>query len=162
MPFTPFHFGPGLLLKSIGPRACSLTAFVLTQVLIDLESLHNLVYRRWPVHRFLHSLPGALLAGGVAAAAVWLVGSRLPRHGRTPLLDAELRPLALIVGGVLGGLTHSLLDAMFHDDVRLFYPAAIGPSPYGVLGRDAIHWGCAICAVVGAVVLLGGFRGARR
>jgi hypothetical protein len=35
MPFTPFHFGPGALLKSIFPRSVSLSAFVASQVLID-------------------------------------------------------------------------------------------------------------------------------
>ena len=55
MPFTPLHFGPGLLLKAAAPRHVSFTAFVASQVLIDLESLYNILRGAWPVHRELHT-----------------------------------------------------------------------------------------------------------
>jgi hypothetical protein len=40
VPFTPFHFGPGLLLEGAAPRHVSLIAFVISQVAVDLEPLH--------------------------------------------------------------------------------------------------------------------------
>ena len=37
MPATPYHFGPGLLIKAAAPRQFSMAAYSLTQVVIDLE-----------------------------------------------------------------------------------------------------------------------------
>ena len=36
MPFTPFHFGPGALLKAAAPRHVSLIAFCAAQVLTQI------------------------------------------------------------------------------------------------------------------------------
>ncbi len=52
MPFTPFHFGPGLFAKSLLPRHFSWLAFVASQVLIDCETLFYLVQRAWPIPRW--------------------------------------------------------------------------------------------------------------
>lgn len=43
MPVTTFHFGPGALLKALVPRWISLTAFVISQVVVDLESGYHLL-----------------------------------------------------------------------------------------------------------------------
>ncbi len=79
MPFTPFHFGPGLLAKSVLPRHYSWTAFVVSQVVIDCETLYYLVQRAYPVHRTLHTFLGGTLAGlatGVHPSGkdVWAIG----------------------------------------------------------------------------------------
>ena len=150
MPFTPFHFGPGLFLKSVGPGWCSLSAFVATQVLIDLESLYNLVNRRWPIHRFLHSLPGGLVAGLLVAGVLglarpWIVG-------RLPSIESDYSWRSLIVGGFIGGVSHSLLDALFHSDVLLFYPVGDGAPLQGLVSRDAIHSGCLVLGLLGALI----------
>ena len=72
MPVTPFHFGPGLLLKAVAPAVFSLTCFVATQVLIDVETAYNLLSGRYPLHRFFHSIPGSVLAGLGVAFVLWL------------------------------------------------------------------------------------------
>ena len=63
MPFTPYHFGPGLLLKAAAPRHFSFLAFSTTQVAIDLESLQYLTMGDPHVHRTMHTLPVATVAG---------------------------------------------------------------------------------------------------
>ena len=42
MPFTPFHFGPGALLKSFLRHRFSFVTFVASQVVIDFETLNAL------------------------------------------------------------------------------------------------------------------------
>ena len=39
MPITPFHFGPGILIKSAAPRKISWAMFALANVAIDLEPI---------------------------------------------------------------------------------------------------------------------------
>ena len=67
MPFTPFHYGPGLLIKGLLPRHFSLTTFVATQVPIDCEPFYYMIRNEYPVHRELHTLIGATLLGAAAA-----------------------------------------------------------------------------------------------
>ena len=61
MPFTPFHFGPGIFVKAAMPHKFSLRIFILNQVMIDLESLFNILSGQYPVHRFLHTFLGSTL-----------------------------------------------------------------------------------------------------
>ena len=62
-PFTPFHFGLGLLLKAAMPRHFGFIAFAATQVVIDLETLYHLIRQEWPLHRVMHSYVGATTVG---------------------------------------------------------------------------------------------------
>src|SRR5204863_2799538 len=70
VPFTPYHFGPGLLVKSLVPRYISLTAYCAAQVAIDCETLYFIVRHSKPDHRFLHTMVGASLVGFAVAAAI--------------------------------------------------------------------------------------------
>ena len=91
MPFTPFHFGPGLAVKGMGAPVFSWSAFAAAQVLIDCETLYYLLHQEYPVHRFLHSFLGAAVAG-LAATILCLVIVRAPGLRRprlvTQLLDS--------------------------------------------------------------------------
>jgi len=51
MPFTPFHFGPGLLIKVCVPRWFWFTSFVLANVLIDCEVLYYMRVGEPPLRR---------------------------------------------------------------------------------------------------------------
>ena len=158
MPFTPFHFGPGLLFKSISPARFSLATFVTTQVLIDCETLYFLVAREWPVHRFFHSLAGSLLVGlivsGIAILGARLVGSEVLEFFRI----TDLSSLAIVMGGAIGGLSHALLDNMMHNDSRLLYPLDAGPELQGLVGLGNLHLGCLASGVIGLCVLWWQFR----
>ncbi len=59
MPFTPFHFGPGLFVKSLVPRKFNLTVFIVTQILIDSEVMWNLLQDKDRLHTFFHTYLGA-------------------------------------------------------------------------------------------------------
>src|SRR5215471_21806895 len=102
MPFTPFHFGPGLAAKAALPSRVSFTAFVATQVIIDFETLYHLVRVQWPVHRQLHSLVGGSAVGLAVAAGVVAGRPRLDRVwgrlGRPP--GVQLRVLAAETTGL--------------------------------------------------------------
>ena len=63
MPFTPFHFGPGLFVKAWGPRRFWLTSFVVANILIDVEVLYFLWRNDPPIHRYLHTYVGGIAMG---------------------------------------------------------------------------------------------------
>ena len=48
MAATPFHFGPGLLIKAAAPRQFSMAAYSLTQVVIDIETGYYQLRHEYP------------------------------------------------------------------------------------------------------------------
>jgi len=169
MPFTPFHLGPGLLAKAALPRRLSLTAFAITQVAIDIETLYHLTRGEWPVHRELHSVVGASLVGVVVAASLVFGRPALSRmsgerFARGPVhrasFVAETSNTGALLGGLVGGVSHSLLDAVMHADVRPFWPFADANPLLGVVGIGSLH---VVCILAGALGLaLWWVAGARR
>jgi hypothetical protein len=162
MPVTPFHFGPGLLLKSVVPQHFSWAAFAAAQVVIDGETLYFMLRLEYPVHRTLHTFTGATLAGLATAVALLAVvgGIRWRTPGllgafeqRRARLAAELRPISLLAGGAAGGISHPLLDAIMHPDVQPLLPWSAENPLLGVVGLWALHLGCVVAGLVGGVVL---------
>jgi hypothetical protein len=164
VPVTPFHLGPALVLKAIGPRWFSLGVFTLVQVAIDAESVANITLGRYPVHATLHTIPGSLAVAAVLLmpARYWLppVYRWLARHPdlasvRSRLASGHPIPwMAAITGAVFGALSHVALDALIHRDVGLLVPWR-GGNPMFVAGSFvAVHVGCLILGVFGAMMLV--------
>lgn len=163
MPFTPFHLGPGAAIKAVIPRHFSLFAFALTQVLIDLESLYNLVYRKWPVHAFFHTYVGATL---VALAAVvlswfsfnswlWRLNALLKLDEKSRIIfgqDIGWRPLAL--GAFIGAYSHVFLDSIMHADIEPLSPFSDLNVLHHVISMRTLHGLCVLAAAVGFVCWL--------
>jgi hypothetical protein len=160
VPFTPFHFGPGLLLKAGAPRRFSFLAFSTTQVAIDLESLHYLTAGDPHVHRTMHVLPVATMAGLAVGGLVWLLGSGT--HwlvGRRvtgmsigtplPIFESELSARGALMGGALGGLTHSVIDAIVHPDVQPFLPFSGSNPLVGLVEWNTMETACIATALIG-------------
>ena len=146
MPVTPFHLGPGLLLKGAAPRSVSMAAFTVANVVIDLESVVNIVAGRYPIHATLHTLPVALAVGLASGAATALLARRMRRT--SPAL--RLRPC--LVGGVFGGLGQTLLAAVMHADLLPFRPFTDANPLLGAVPLDGLHLACVVAGVVGAAV----------
>jgi membrane-bound metal-dependent hydrolase YbcI (DUF457 family) len=152
MPVTPFHFGPGTLVKACAPRSISLSAFVLSQVLIDIESGYHLLWGGWPLHREVHSLVVSGLVGLFAGAVVWLVG-RQSRPSSSPMLRSEVAFWAAILGGLVGGFSHPLLDSVMHSDLKPFWPLSMANPFLASLGLGYLHVLCFVSGVAGVIIL---------
>jgi membrane-bound metal-dependent hydrolase YbcI (DUF457 family) len=160
LPFTPFHFGPGLALKGVAAPVFSWSAFAAAQVLIDCETLYYLVRGEYPVHRFFHSFLGAA-AAGLVAAILWLVIVRssavafpqvvVPLMSSTSTVRGEFSSLGVFVGGLAGGLSHPFLDGIMHPDVRPFMPWSDQNPFLGLIGVGPLHLACIAAALFGAV-----------
>lgn len=164
MPATPFHFGPGLLVKAAAPRQFSVAAFSVAQIVIDIESGYHLLRGDYPVHRQAHSFLLGGLIGLLCGLIVSRVGVRLlrPRDAIPEALGAEVRMPIAAMSGVLGGIFHSVLDGIMHPDIRPFRPFTDANPLYGLVSDRVIYLFCIITGLVGAALLLAWERRARR
>jgi hypothetical protein len=160
MPFTPFHFGPALLIKGVARRRFSFWAFVVTQVVIDVETLYWLRRGVWPVHRALHTFVGSACAGMAVAVATFAVAGPLLKRlfGKDHLLAAEVRAGPALAGGLIGGLSHPLLDGIMHPDIMPLRPFTAWNPLFHVIDVGHLHAACLIAGVLGAVVIAGFWR----
>lgn len=172
MPFTPLHFGPGFLLKSVTGAWFSFTVFCFAQVLIDLEPAWHMLAGDDHIHRFLHTYLGATLAGGGAAVigkpvcewALRLWNSQLsPRQARWLGWPARIPWTAAVTGGLIGGWSHVFLDSFMHADMRPLAPWDGGNALLFLMHVDTLYLACAIAGAAGlGVVLLRRWRELRR
>ncbi|MCC6744816.1 MAG: DUF4184 family protein [Acidobacteria bacterium] len=161
MPFTPYHFGPGLLVKSLLPRWFSMIGFIATQVLIDCETLYYLITRQYPIHRTFHTFAGSavaalVLAGlliGIAAASARYVGKGAVSPRLAATLGGEVSKAGLVVGCLVGGASHTLLDGIFHRDVWPFAPWHQGTPFFSIVGPGDLQLLCVAAGLIGVVVL---------
>lgn len=145
MPITPFHFGPGAALHALAPRHIGFLPFCAANVLIDVESLYNLVKGNWPVHAFLHTWIGAAL---IAAATMLLfIGAQ-----RLGFFKALTR-VGLVAGAALGAFTHIVFDGIMHADMAPFAPFADSNPLLALIAIDRLHQLCLAAAVFAIAVL---------
>jgi len=154
MPITPFHLGPGALLHAAAPRQISFLAFVAANVIIDLESLYNLVQQRHPVHAFLHTYVGATLVVA-ATALLFLACRRFAASYRLPDLVSwrSLRIQQVLAGAALGAYTHIVLDSVMHQDIQPLLPFSPGNPLLGIVPLGTLHQACIGLGLVGLLVI---------
>ena len=164
MPFTPFHFGPGLFGKSLAPQWFSMATFASVQVVIDVETLYHILNGDNVLHRELHTFVGATIAGLVTSALILAalsvskrveLGSRLLAWTARTGLGAEIRPAAVVVGGIVGGATHPFFDGLMHRDIRPFRPFSDLNPLLGLVDVGLLHAGCIAAGALGVAILVG-------
>ena len=154
MPITPFHFGPGAALHAIAPRYVSFLSFCAANVLIDTESLYNLVNRKQPVHAFLHTYVGASFIV-LATLALYFAVRPLARHPWMPNLLGwkQLTVISVAIGAALGAYSHVILDSLMHRDMQPLLPFSEQNVLLGFFSLDSLHWLCIGAGLFGVLVL---------
>jgi hypothetical protein len=163
MPVTPFHFGPGALIKVLAPTSFSWCIFALANVLIDLEPILLYLTTGDPAHPWLHTLPGALLVATIAATAGRKPCEALLRlwnwnlntvQGRWLGTDVRIGRAAAWNGALLGTLSHLILDSFMHPDVRALWPFFADNPWRGLVSLDALHWACVLSGAISIALWL--------
>jgi membrane-bound metal-dependent hydrolase YbcI (DUF457 family) len=106
----------------------------------------------------MHTLVGATAAGLVTSAAL-IAGISIVTRRRDPLagisqsLRSEAASTAIVVGGVIGGTSHSILDAIVHSDVRPFAPFSDANPFFHSLGPGVLEMLCVVLGLLGVILL---------
>jgi membrane-bound metal-dependent hydrolase YbcI (DUF457 family) len=158
MPFTPFHFGPGLLVKAAIPHHFSLSMFALANVAMDVEPLYRMLYRDAQLHGATHTLIGA----GIIGAATALSGLAIINH--LAQWFERLHPTAgepfhisirqAWLGALLGTFSHLSMDALMHDDMQPFLPFTDANPWLVVSWTENVYLGCVLAGMAGLLLIL--------
>ena len=160
MPFTPFHFGPGLAAKVVAPGYFSFTVFVFSQVLIDIEPLYFMLNGEWPIHRIFHTYPGAtviaivsFVVGRPVCGACLAIVKRSIRLTRSGLFEAMrlISPIAALSAAFIGSYSHVALDSIMHSDIHPLAPFTNDNYLLHSITVSELHLYCFVAGIAGAV-----------
>ncbi len=164
MPFTPFHFGPGLALKALAGERFSFIAFGMAQVAMDLEPLVGIFSDALILHGPSHTYLGATgiaLAAGVGTA---LLGRPLLRRWNFELGSIGFARLAagessaaapVALGAFLGTYSHVALDSIMHADMKPWAPWSHANGLLGIVSLETLHAACGLSAALGIALWVG-------
>jgi membrane-bound metal-dependent hydrolase YbcI (DUF457 family) len=152
MPFTPYHFGPSGFVGLVFRKWLDIPVFVLANIVIDIEVLIiNLTGRGWPFHRYTHTLLLGAIMGilwGVAAYPLRHFFGKIMRIIRIPYQTGLWK---MVVSGVLGIWFHVVIDAIYHCDVKIFWPSDTNPLS-GLISHEQVKILC-IASFFAAILL---------
>ena len=160
MPFTPFHFGPGYLATEISPpRWFSFYVFAFSQVVIDCETLLNILNGAPRLHTFFHTFAGSLVAGTLTVLlyrpvyrCIDLPLKAVPplkiKLARWRLWDSSIPSWRTSVFTAwIGAWSHVLFDAVDHSDLRPFAPWSEANPLHALVSSGNIYLAFFLCGV---------------
>ncbi len=148
MPFTPFHMGPGLLVKALLQGSFSLMVFGWAQIIMDIQPLVVILTGEGHLHGFSHTYIGATLIGAGSA----LTGKYAAEFGLRLIDQARYLPISwpiAISSAFIGSFSHVLLDSLMHADVEPFSPFMLNNPFIGLLSVEVLHKFCLYSGLLG-------------
>jgi membrane-bound metal-dependent hydrolase YbcI (DUF457 family) len=121
--------GPGMAVKAVAQERFSLIIFGWAQILMDLQPLVVFLTHEGQTHGVTHTFVGGAVLGAVAAVSGKPMGERLLN-----LFRKKDKPRVHISwktawwSGMVGGLSHVLLDGLIYPDMSPFWPFVQGNS----------------------------------
>lgn len=153
MPFTPFHMGPGILLKSLLQGCFSLMVFGWAQIVMDVQPLIVMLSGEGHLHGFSHTYIGAsLLAVFAALSGKYLSEIGLFVLGLNRQWNVSIAWWVCFLSAFIGTFSHVLLDSFMHADVEPFFPVTQVNDFLGVISVQALHKLCLYSGAVGGVL----------
>jgi len=131
MPFTPFHMGPGLLIKGLFQNCFSLMIFGWSQILMDIQPLIVLTTGVGNMHGFSHTFVGATIIAFISAFTgkwitemIFMIVIKDLTETQKQFLDlpGQLKYGIVFISAFVGTYSHVLLDSLMHADITPFYP----------------------------------------
>ncbi len=155
MPFTPFHFGPALLIKS-AEKKFSFLIFVFSQVVMDLEPLYFILKNDPPLHRLFHTLSGCHIVilisvlAGKPACDLWLKMCTSLGFSK----GIKITWPAAVVSAFIGCYSHIFLDGLMHRDMRPLAPFSDANPWLQMISVRQLHWACLASGALGLFFML--------
>ena len=151
MPFTPYHMGPGILIKALLQGSFSLMVFGWAQIIMDIQPLIVMLTGEGHLHGFSHTYLGASLLGIFSAFS----GKYLSEFGLLIIgISKRSNPIKIawwvvFLSAFIGTFSHVLLDSIMHADVEPFFPLTKHNQLWAILNYEQIHKLCLYSGILG-------------
>ena len=145
MPFTPYHFGPSVFAGLVFRKWLDVPVFLLANVIIDLEVVVvSKLGLGWPYHRYGHTLLIGAAVGIIWGLLAYPLKGLFKKIMNLLCVPYKTGLLKMMVSGILGIWLHVSIDAIYHGDVRVFWPAKSLPL-WNILSQSQVRLACLIC-----------------
>lgn len=147
MPFTPFHLGPGALLKAVGGDWFSLMIFAGSQLLMDVEPLVRMIRGDAVLHGPSHTVAGAFVIA-IASTAVGRPVCNVVLEA-SGLDGRRIGWMVAVISALVGTYSHIGLDAVMHTDMVPFWPVLGGNALLEMVSSRTLHILCVVSGLLG-------------
>ncbi|VUD40231.1 hypothetical protein TDB9533_00014 [Thalassocella blandensis] len=151
MPFTPFHMGPGLLVKALLQGCFSVMVFGWAQIVMDIQPLIVLLTGQGHLHGFTHTYIGATLIAIFSALSGKYLGEFGLKLLSIPAINSHITWRVALISAFAGSLSHVLLDSIMHHDVQPFFPFSESNRFLGLISVATLHKLCIYSGLIGAI-----------
>jgi len=154
MPFTPYHFGPAVLVGVLLFPFIDLTTVMVASVILDLEPLAVILFDlSMPLHSFFHTYLGATIVAVVLSICIYPFRKHLNDFVSLFGLEQESSFRHILPASLIGTFSHVLLDSFLYPEMNPFYPF-VGNPFVGILAGAFVYNLCLILGFVGFFVYL--------
>jgi membrane-bound metal-dependent hydrolase YbcI (DUF457 family) len=153
MPYTPYHFGPSGFIGLSLRKWLDLPVFILANVIVDIEVLIISRFQLgYPIHRYTHTLLIGAAAGILWALAAWPLRNLFKQLMQLIHIPYQTSLWKMLFSGVLGVWLHIVIDAVYHPDIRLFWPGTSRARPlYKLLTKQQLQTICLVCFIAAVI-----------
>jgi membrane-bound metal-dependent hydrolase YbcI (DUF457 family) len=152
-------FGAGL--KALFYFKFSFFVFCYTQVIIDLESVFNIIFGRYPIHGFLHTYLGALVTmlfcGMTANFLRSKLSKLLAKFKVNQIFEIELTHKIIYISAFVGSFSHIVLDSFMHADMKPLSPLNESNVLLNLISLSTLHLACMVPGI-GAIIWFESYR----
>ncbi len=128
MPFTPYHFGPGLFVGLLFLGVIDFPTFLVASVIVDVEPFLVLTFNLdYPLHGLFHSFLGGTLVALPLALMMHQIRDKLSPLLSFFKLEQKVSFKSILVAALSGIYIHILLDSRIYMDIQPLYPSNYNP-----------------------------------
>lgn len=154
MPFTPYHFGPAVLVGILLFPFIDITTVMVASVILDLEPLAVILFDLpMPLHSFFHTYLAATIVAVFLSICIYPFRKYLNDFVSLFGLEQESSFRHILPASIIGTYSHVLLDSFLYPEMNPFFPL-IGNPFVGILAGGFVYNLCLILGFVGFFVYL--------
>ena len=154
MPFTPYHFGPGLLLGMLLFPFIDISTMIVASVILDLEPLAVILFNlQLPLHGFFHTYLGSTIVAIILSLAIWPMRGSLNTIVSLFGLYQESSLRHILPASFIGVYSHVFLDSFIYSEMNPFFPLIGNPFIGILMVSDVYNW-CIYLGLLGLGVFI--------
>jgi len=139
MPFTPFHFGPAILLGLLLLKKLDFPTFVAANVAVDWRAF-LVFFGFWPepLHSWQHSYLGATVLSIALGSVMLYLRPYIEVLMQEFMIEQSFSPKSIFLAAFSGTFLHVTLDAFHHPSMQTFLPLDMRPL-FGLLSTSEVR-----------------------